>query len=248
VQAWLREQGRGFQVREARVPIVPGAILFDLLSGGDKNWGRYPPYRELGYEAAKVAGTDFALGSAGAGLGATTVNLKGGIGSASAQTRSGITVGAIAAANAAGSMTIGNSPHFWAAPFEQGKEFGGRGWPASFPAEALAFRSKGALGENTTLAVVATDARLTKAQAKRLAVMAQSGLSRAIYPVHTPLDGDVVFAAGLGVKPLPDPVFALSELGTLAANVLARAIARGIYEATALAFPGATPSWRDRFG
>jgi D-aminopeptidase len=248
VQAWLREQGRGFQVREARVPIVPGAILFDLLSGGDKNWGRYPPYRELGYEAAKVAGTDFALGSAGAGLGATTVNLKGGIGSASAQTRSGITVGAIAAANAAGSMTIGNNPHFWAAPFEQGKEFGGRGWPASFPAEALAFRSKGALGENTTLAVVATDARLTKAQAKRLAVMAQSGLSRAIYPVHTPLDGDVVFAAGMGVKPLPDPIFALSELGMLAANVLARAIARGIYEATALPFPGATPSWRDRFG
>ena len=248
VQAWLREQGRGFQVREARVPIVPAAILFDLLSGGEKNWGRYPPYRELGYEAAKGAGADIALGSAGAGLGATTVNLKGGIGSASAQTRSGLTVGAIAAANAAGSMTIGNGPHFWAAPFEQGKEFGGRGWPASFPAETLAFRSKGAAGENTTLAVVATDARLTKAQAKRLAVMAQSGLSRAIYPVHTPLDGDVVFTAATGVKQLSDPIFALSELGMLAANVLARAIARGIYEATALPFPGAIPSWRDRFG
>ena len=104
-QAWLREKGRGFQVREARVPIVPAAILFDLLSGGDKNWGRYPPYRELGYEAAKTAGDGFALGSAGAGLGATTVNLKGGIGSASAQTRSGLTVGALAAANAAGSMS-----------------------------------------------------------------------------------------------------------------------------------------------
>jgi L-aminopeptidase/D-esterase-like protein len=248
VQAWLREHGRGFQVREARVPIVPGAILFDLLSGGDKNWGRYPPYRELGYEAAKGAGADFALGSAGAGLGATTVNLKGGIGSASAQTRDGITVGAIAAANAAGSVTIGDGPHFWSAPFEQGEEFGRRGWPASFPAEALAFRSKGTVGQNTTLAVIATDARLTKAQAKRLAVMAQSGLSRAIYPVHTPLDGDVVFAAGTGVKQLPDPVFALSALGTLAANVLARAIARGVYEATALPFPGAVPSWRDRFG
>ena len=92
VQAWLREQGRGFAVREALVPIVPGAILFDLLSGGDKNWGRYPPYRELGYEAAKAAGADFALGSAGAGLGATTFSLKGGIGSASAQTRDGLTV------------------------------------------------------------------------------------------------------------------------------------------------------------
>src|SRR5215475_1105498 len=92
-QAWLKEQGRGFPVRTARVPIVPAAILFDLLSGGDKNWGRYPPYRELGYEAAKNAGTDFALGSVGAGLGATTANLKGGIGSASARTRAGITVG-----------------------------------------------------------------------------------------------------------------------------------------------------------
>ena len=99
---------------------------------------------------------------------------------------------------AAGSMTIGDGPHFWAAPFEQNKEFGGRGWPAAFPADALEFRSKGSPGENTTLAVVATDAKLTKAQAKRLAVMAQSGLSRAIYPVHTPLDGDVVFAAGMG--------------------------------------------------
>jgi L-aminopeptidase/D-esterase-like protein len=248
VQAWLREQGRGFQVRDARVPIVPGAILFDLLSGGDKNWGRYPPYRELGYEAARTASGDFALGSIGAGLGATTVNLKGGIGSASAQTRGGLSVGAIAAANAAGSMTIGNSAHFWAAPFEQAKEFGGRGWPASIPNDALTFRSKGAPGENTTLAVVATDAKLTKAQAKRLAVMAQSGLSRAIYPVHTPLDGDVIFAAGMGAKPLPDPVFSLSELGMVAANVLARAIARGIYEATTLPFSGALPSWHDRFG
>ncbi len=119
VQARLREQGRGFAVREARVPIVPGAILFDLLSGGDKNWGRYPPYRELGYEAAKVAGADFALGSVGAGLGATTFGLKGGIGSASARTRDGLTVAAVVAANAAGSVTIGDGPHFWAAPFEQ---------------------------------------------------------------------------------------------------------------------------------
>ena len=248
VQAWLREQGRGFQVREARVPIVPGAILFDLLSGGDKNWGRYPPYRELGYEAAKNAGTDFALGSVGAGLGATTANLKGGIGSASAKTRAGITVGAIAAANAAGSMTIGDTRHFWAAPFEQNAEFGGHGWPSSPPDDALAFRSKDYPGGNTTLAVVATDAKLTKAQANRLAVMAQSGLSRAIHPVHTPLDGDVVFAAGTGTTFLPDPVFALSELGALAAHVLARAIARGVYEATALTFPGAMPSWHDRFG
>jgi L-aminopeptidase/D-esterase-like protein len=248
VQAWLREQGRGFQVREALVPIVPGAILFDLLSGGDKNWGRYPPYRELGYEAAKTAGAEFALGSVGAGLGATTFNLKGGIGSASAQTRDGLMVGAIVAANAAGSVTIGDGPHFWAAPFEQSQEFGGGGWPRSFSADDLKFRSKGALGENTTLAVVATDAKLTKAQAKRLSVMAQSGLSRAIYPVHTPLDGDVVFAAATGVKPLPDLVYSLSELGMVAANVVARSIARGVYDATALPFTGSLPSWKDKFG
>ena len=248
VQAFLREQGRGFRIREAVVPIVPAAILFDLLNGGDKKWGRYPPYRDLGYEAARTASVEFALGTVGAGTGATTVNLKGGIGSASARSRDGITVAAIAAANAAGSMTVGNGPHFWAAPFELNGEFGGRGFPSPLPADALAFRSKGSPGENTTLAVVATDAALTKAQAKRLAVMAQSGMSRAIYPVHTPLDGDVVFTAATGDKPLADPVFALSELGMLAANVLARAIARGIYEATALPFAGALPSWRDRFG
>src|SRR5215470_9401916 len=130
VQAWLREQGRGFAIGDARVPIVPSAILFDMLSGGNKDWGRYPPFRELGYEAAKNASLNVALGSVGAGLGATTVSLKGGIGSASAQTRDGVTVGAIVAVNAAGTATIGDGPHFWAAPFGQNGEFGGRGWPA----------------------------------------------------------------------------------------------------------------------
>jgi L-aminopeptidase/D-esterase-like protein len=246
-QAYLREQGRGFAVREARVPIVPAAILFDLLSGGDKNWGRYPPYRELGYEAARTAGAEFALGSAGAGLGATTVNLKGGIGSASATTRGGITVGAVVAVNAAGSVTVGERAQFWAAPFEQGREFGGRGFPDPLNAADLAFRSKGAPGQSTTLAIVATDAKLSKAQCHRLAVMAQTGLARALYPVHTPLDGDIVFAAATGEKPLADPVYGLSELGTLAATVLARAVARGVYEATALPFPGALPAWKDKF-
>jgi len=155
---------------------------------------------------------------------------------------------ALAAANAAGTITIGDGPHFWAAPFEQGKEFGGRGWPATFPANDLAFRSKGVERASTTLVVVATDAKLTKAQCKRLAVMAQTGFARAIYPVHTPLDGDIVFAAALGEKSLPDPIYALSELGMLAGNVVARAIARGVYEATALPFHGALPSWKDKFG
>ena len=137
VQTWLREQGRGFAVGPALVPIVPGAILFDLLSGGDKKWGRYPPYRELGYAAAESASQDFALGSTGAGLGATTVNLKGGLGSASAMTPDGITVGAVAAVNATGSVTIGNGPHFWAGAFEIGNEFGGRGWPSPLPIDRI---------------------------------------------------------------------------------------------------------------
>jgi L-aminopeptidase/D-esterase-like protein len=245
-QAFLREQGRGFKVREAKVPIVPAAILFDLLSGGDKNWGRYPPYREFGHAAAKTASSgNFALGSVGAGLGATTVNLKGGIGSASAKTSSGLTVGALVAVNAAGSVTVGDSPHFWAAPFEQGNEFGGRGVSPSFGADAFELRAKGKPGQNTTLAAIATDAKLSKAQCKRLAVMAQTGMARAIYPVHTPLDGDVVFAAALGDKELDNPVYDVTELGMVAGNVLARAIARGVYAAKALKFPVALASWQD---
>ncbi|HET7678503.1 MAG TPA: P1 family peptidase [Xanthobacteraceae bacterium] len=246
VQAWLREQGRGFAVHTARVPIVPGAILFDLLSGGEKEWGRYPPYRELGYEAANSANSDCALGSVGAGLSANTVNLKGGIGSASAIV-DGIAIGALAAVNAAGSVTIGDSRHFWAAPFEQDKEFGNAGFLSPIPPDALEPRTKASARNSTTLVVVATDAILSKAQAKRLAVMAQTGVARAIYPVHTPLDGDVLFAAATGRKPLADPLLALSRLGAIAANVTARAIARAVYEATALPFPGALPSWKDKF-
>jgi D-aminopeptidase len=248
VQAYMREIGRGFVVRTVRVPIVPGAIMFDLLNGGDKDWGRYPPYRELGYEAAKSAGSQFALGSAGAGLGATTANFKGGIGSASAMTKDGVVVGALAVVNAVGSVVVGDGPHFWAAPFEHNREFGGRGAAPSPSAADLALRAKGGPLQNTTLAVVATDARLTKAQCNRLAVMAQDGLARAVYPVHTPLDGDVVFAAATGKTVLNDPIYGLAELGMIAANVMARAIARGVYEAKALPFAGALPAWRDRHG
>jgi len=247
LQAWLREQGRGFDVRGMKVPIVPGAILFDLLNGGDKDWDRYPPYRELGYQAATQIAHDFALGSVGGGHGASTVDLKGGTGSASAATPDGITVGALALANAAGSAVIGGGPHFWAAPFERDKEFGGRGQPEHVPPQALNFRTKGQPGENTTLVVVATDATLTKAQTRRLAIMAQDGMARALRPIHTPLDGDIVFAAATCERPLRDTVHGLAELGALAADTVARAIARGIYEAKALPFPGAQPSWRDKF-
>jgi len=252
VQAWLAEHGRGFAVGDALIPIVPGAVQFDMLNGGNKNWGRFPPYRDLGYAAAEAA-TDgaFALGSVGAGLGATTANFKGGVGSASATTSGGVRVAAIASVNAVGSITVGNGPWFWAAPFEVGSEFGGRGMPPAFTSDMLAMRLKGGPAataiENTTLAVVVTDATLTKAQARRLAMIAQTGFARAIYPVHAPLDGDAVFAAATCEKPI-DPLYGLTELGALAANVTARAIARGVYEATALPFAGALPSWKERFG
>jgi L-aminopeptidase/D-esterase-like protein len=252
VQAWLAERGRGFAVGDARIPIVPGAVQFDMLNGGDKAWGRFPPYRDLGYAAADAA-TDgaFALGSVGAGLGATTVNLKGGIGSASAVTPDGIRVAAIVSVNAVGSVNVGDGPWFWAAPFEVNGEFGGRGWPSAFTPQMLAARLKGGPAataiENTTIAVVVTDAILTKAQAQRLAIITQTGFARAIYPVHAPLDGDAVFAAATCAKPV-DPLYGLTELGMVAANVMARAIARGVYEAEALPFAGALPSWKMRFG
>src|SRR4051794_824832 len=251
VQAWLAERGRGFVVRRAVIPIVPGAILFDLLNGGNKGWGRFPPYREFGYAAAEGAGSSFALGSVGAGMGATTANYKGGLGSASAVTGGGVRVAALATVNAVGTVTIGDGPWFWAAAFEVGAEFGGRGLPPSFTPDMQTIRLKGGAeataAENTTLAVVVTDALLTKPQAKRLAMIAQTGFARAIYPVHAPLDGDVVFAAATGEKPV-DPLAGLTELGMVAANVVARAIARGVYSAAALPFPGALPAWKDRFG
>ena len=160
VQAALREMGRGYAIRDARVPIVPQAIIFDLLNGGNKDWGRFSPYRELGYMAAQAAAaqaaaaqslaasrvahsgvaqsvtphsadTDFAIGSVGGGTGATTATVKGGLGSASARTEAGHTIAAIAIVNAVGSPLIGTGPWFWAAPFEQDREFGGLGWPTS---------------------------------------------------------------------------------------------------------------------
>jgi L-aminopeptidase/D-esterase-like protein len=247
VQSWLAAHGRGFAIGTARVPIVPSAVLFDLLSGGDKDWGATPPYRDLGHAAAAAAAKTFALGTAGAGYGATVVNLKGGLGSASATTSDGLTVGAVAAVNAVGAVTVGDGPHFWAGALERNGEFGGHGLPAPVPAEALLPLTKGEARISTTLVVVATDAILTKAQANRLAVMAQTGMAQAIFPVHTPLDGDIVFAAATGRRPLPDPLLALTRLGAAAAQATARAIARGVYEATALPFADALPAYGDRF-
>ena len=246
--AALVEQGRGYHVGSARVPIVPGAILFDLLNGGDKNWGLYPPYRELGYAALQAAAHDFSLGSSGAGFGATLADLKGGLGSASARLSSGITVGALVAVNAVGRATMGESRYFWAAPFEEDQEFGGHGLPPQLSPDMTAPRLKGGIGQSTTLAIVVTDAKLSKTQCRQLAVMAQDGLTRAIYPVHTLHDGDTVYAASTGLAPaLRDPA-EMTLLGTYAANTLARAIARGVYEASRHEGAKNLPSYRERWG
>ena len=245
--AWLRERGRGLLVRGACVPIVASAILFDLLNGGDKDWGRYPPYRELAYAACEAASPGpVPLGTVGAGYGATTVDLKGGLGSASIQATTGATVGAIVAVNAIGSAMIDGGPHFWAAPFEHGSEFGGLGWPGSFAPGQRRLAWKGGSQPATTIALVATDAVLTKAQAKRLAMMAGAGLAKSLRLSYAPADGDTVFAVSTGARSL-DHGDDLTELGALASDCLARAVARGLYEAIALPFPDAMPAWRDKF-
>jgi L-aminopeptidase/D-esterase-like protein len=264
VMKWMRERGRGVAIADIVVPIVPTAILFDLLNGGDKGWD-WPPYRELGYAAAGKATRDFALGNAGAGLGAKAGNLKGGLGSASAvDPRTGLQVGAMVAVNARGYTTMGDMPQFWAWSLEQNGEFGGLAPPtrplglagsharedvlaelmgdlSHDPADAARSDPRG----NTTIAVVATNARLDKASAQRLAVMAQDGLARSIRPVHTPQDGDTVFAIATGRHELGVDPLALGEIGTLAADCLARAVARGVFHAQSL---GVARSWKDIFG
>ncbi|ACK50060.1 peptidase S58 DmpA [Methylocella silvestris BL2] len=246
VTAFLRAQGQGFSVGAIKVPIAPGAVLFDLLNGGDKDFGGEPIYWRLGFEAAAVAGLDFSLGTAGAGYGATTADLKGGLGSASAQSASGFTVGALVAVNAVGRATIGEGPHFWAAPYEREAEFGRLGWPALWPSPD--FKIKSVEPQNTTIAIVATDAALTRSEAKRLAVMAQDGMARALRPAHAAMDGDTVFSAATGLASKPATLTDKIEIGALAADCLARAIARAVYEARALPFAASPPDWRKRFG
>ena len=242
VMAGLRAAGRGFAVGTARVPIVPGAIVFDLLNGGAKDWADNP-YPALGRAAYDAAGADFAIGTAGAGTGATTGNLKGGLGSASAILANGLTVGALVAVNALGRATVGDTRHFWAAPWELDGELGALGLPDRFPA-ADEPRPAKRLGEATTIAIVATDAVLDKAALQRLAIAAHDGMARALVPSHTPFDGDLVFAVSSGTKPLADPAVDPFLLGHAAASCLARAIARGIHAASRA--PGdLQPVWRD---
>jgi len=240
VATWLGAHGRGFLAVAThgvpRAPIVPAAVLFDLANQGDKNWGMDPPYRRLGIEAIERASGLFALGTAGAGFGAGAGALKGGIGSASLITADGMTVGAIVAVNSLGSPVVPGGKHFWAAPFECGDEFGGLGpAPHVVAGEDWGFAkiNPGARA-NTTIACIATDVALDQGEIKRVAIMAQDGLARAIRPMHTPFDGDVVFALSTGRVQLPpsaERAFLITRIGAAAADVLARAVARGVFEA-----------------
>lgn len=237
----LRAAGRGFPVGDQLVPVVPGAILFDLINGGQKDWAENP-YKKLGAKAFEAASSDFALGTAGAGAGAILHGLKGGLGSASVVLENGLTVGALVAVNALGAAT-GKDGRFWAAPFEFGDEFGGLGMVQDYDPTHEPTPDK-RLGEATTIAIVATDAKLTQAEATRMATAAQDGMARALVPSHTPFDGDLVFAAATGEKTLSDPVADPFKLGHAAACCLARAIARGVYLANP-AKGDMLPTWRE---
>ncbi len=252
VVTWLAHHGRGFQIADATVPIVPAAILFDLANGGDKPWAQAgshlaSPYRALGEEAVAAASAKVALGNAGAGLGATAGPYEGGLGSVSAvDDATGLTVGALFAVNALGTPVIPGQHGLWAWMLEQADELGGQPLPAGRPPSEIEVTLPELPGTNTTIGVVATDADLTVAEAWRLAVMAQDGLARALKPSHMPFDGDTVFALATAAKPLPEPrPRALARLGAMAADVTARAIARGVYLADPL---GDRPTYRSRHG
>jgi L-aminopeptidase/D-esterase-like protein len=238
----LSARGSGLHVRPGSppIPIVPCAVLHDLSNGGDKNWGLSPPYRDLGLGAHSAAQRDFALGSLGAGRGAMAGIRKGGVGSASLDCHGGLVVGALVAVNSVGSVLMPDGKTFWAWPFELEKEFGGGGPPQgtmdlSDPApDEARLLSIGRLrpGANTTIAVVACNAALSSAECKRVAMMAQDGIARAIRPAHTPFDGDTVFALASGELTLDErPLRAaqIGRIGSAAADCLARAIARAVH-------------------
>jgi L-aminopeptidase/D-esterase-like protein len=246
VMEWLAETGRGFAVGAVRVPIVPAAILFDLGFPGRRAWTGEPPYRALGRRAVSTAAKNFTLGNAGAGLGATAGRLKGGIGSASLVLAGGATVGAIVAVNCWGTVVRPDCGRLWAADLALAGEIDRQPASPEFALDPEDFSQCGAAmpGANTTIAAVATDAALDKAGCRRLAIMAQDGLARAIRPVHTPFDGDTVFSLSTGAGPPVEPA-TLLRLGSAAADCLARAVMRAVLAASPL---GGIPSWRQLWG
>ena len=241
VAAVLSVKGVGLQLRPGSpaIPIVPSAVLHDLGNGGDKNWGASPPYRDLGVRALETAGVDFALGSVGAGCGAMAGLIKGGVGSASLNLNDGLIVGALVAVNSVGSALMPDGKTYWAWPFELEREFGGCGPPphamdVSDPSpDESRLTELGRLqgGANTTLGVIACNADLSTVECKRVAMMAQDGIARAVRPAHTPFDGDTIFALASGAVrvPVEGRAAQIGRIGSAAADCLARAIARAVH-------------------
>jgi L-aminopeptidase/D-esterase-like protein len=236
VMHWLAERNRGMRVGAGEhevVPIVPGAVIFDLPSG---DWGNRPDTR-FGYAACDAAGVDVAMGSVGAGTGARVGRLKGGVGTASVRV-DGFTVGALAVVNAAGAAVDEATGVPYAADHEVAGEFG-----VAWPHRAGEFPDAAPTRLNTTIGVVAVDADLTKTECRRLAVAAQDGLARAVRPAHTMFDGDTVFAAATRARPLGvdegplGPVMragVLDKLCAAAAEAFARAVVHGVVSASSL--------------
>ena len=235
VVRWLREQGRGFDVGLTRVPIVPGAVIIDLMIGSHERF----PDLAMGYAACVAAGSGpSAEGCVGAGMGATVGKLfgplsamKSGLGSWSEVLPDGTTVGALAVVNAWGDVWSEHGPILAGARNPDGAGFLDTMAALRDPQLLPTFGGpRGRVGQNTTLAVVATDGALTKAEATKVAQMAQDALARTIRPVHTPFDGDTVFTLATGRRPAPP----LIVLGSIAADVLARAIERAVLAATSM--------------
>lgn len=230
VMARLHQSGRGFPVGDQTVPIVPAAIIFDLLNGGDKSWTENP-YATLGRHAYDAAGTDFQLGSHGAGTGATTATVKGGLGSASLAFDNGVMIGALAVANPMGSVHCPDSNRFWGASCEIDDEYGGRGMPPHYDPLDVRTKHHPHANSNTVIGIVATNLKLDKAGLTRLATAAHDGIARAVQPSHTPLDGDLIFAVSTGQHDVPCDAHDLAMLGHGAALCMTRAICRGVWQA-----------------
>ncbi|MEU3731120.1 P1 family peptidase [Streptomyces sp. NPDC033538] len=257
VMAWLEERGRGVRVGPAPahvVPVVPAACVFDLGRGGDF---RARPDAATGRAAAEAAhastpGAGVAEGCVGAGTGAVVGTLKGGIGTASTVLDSGITVAALVVANAAGSVTDPETGVLYGELFRGGRVE----YPAPDVHEAAGRRLAEVAARNappplnTTLAVVATDADLSKAQAQKLAGTAHDGIARAVRPVHLLSDGDTVFTLATGERPLDaEQPLALNEVLAAGADMVTRAIVRAVRAAGPVDGPGgAWPSYEELYG
>ncbi len=248
VANFIGKTGRGFKSGNdvKNVPMVPGAILFDLNNGGNKDWGDESPYHKLGVEASQKASQKFDLGNVGAGFGAKAGSLKGGLGSASVENKFGLKIGGLFAVNSFGSVVNSDTGQFWGASDELNNEFGNKGAPQEHPTDVLAGSAIGHALEknNTTIGIVATNAKLDSKTAKRIAIMSHTGMSRAIRPIHTPVDGDVIFVVSTNTYDKELSYREINEIGELGARVCCRSISRAVYEAKKLYEMN---SWQDKY-